>query len=142
MVDLERVTALLRRLEAETAYLRARADGDRSALRADEERLSGLKYRFVTALETVIKIAQHLCASEGWGPPDSNAASVRLLSEHRLVDEDLAGRLAAAIGFRNVLVHEYAEVDDDQVIANLDEVDDLARFVTAVSTWLRDLPPD
>lgn len=142
MVDAERVTALLRRLDAESGYLRARADGDRTALRADEERLSGLKYRFVTALETVVRIAQHLCASEGWGPPESNAASVRLLGKHGLVDDGLAGRLAAAVGFRNVLVHAYAEVDDDLVIANLNDVGDLERFVAAAKSWLRTLPND
>lgn len=136
MVDVERVTALLRRLDVEVRYLRARADDDRARLRADEERLSGLKYRFITALETLINIAQHLCAAEGWGPPDSNAASVRLLGRHCVIEEDLAGRLAAAVGFRNVLVHQYAEVDDDQVVANLDDIGDLERFIAAAAAWL------
>ena len=136
MVDRERVVALLRRLRTEVRYLRARADGDRHALRADEERLSGLKYRFVTALETLVNVAQHLCASEGWGPPDSEAASVRLLARHGVVDDALAESLARAVGFRNVLVHQYAEVDDDWVVAHLDDVGDLERFVTEVSAWV------
>lgn len=140
MVDVERLAALLRRLESEAGYLRARAGEDRQALRDDEERLSGLKYRFVTALETVVGIAQHLCASEGWGPPSSNAASVRILGEQDVVAAWLASRLGRAVGFRNVLVHEYADIDDDQVVANLDDVDDLTRFIAGVSTWLRDLP--
>ena len=138
MVDVERVTALLRRLTEETGYLQARATGDRAALRADDERLSGLKYRFVTALETLVNIAQHLCASEGWGPPESNAASVRLLGEHDVIGHELARRLGSAVGFRNVLVHQYDEIDDDRVIANLDDVGDLAGFVEEASTWLAD----
>lgn len=121
MVDVERVTALLRRLTTEVRYLQARAQEDRHALRADEERLSGLKYRFITALETLVTIAQHLCASESWGPPDSNASSVRLLGRHGVVGPDLADRLGGAVGFRNVLVHQYHEVDDDLVVAHLDE---------------------
>ena len=136
VVDVERVAALLRRLTAEVAYLRARADGDRVSLRADEERINGVKYRFVTALETVVSVAQHLCASEGWGPPESNAASVRLLGRHGVLDDDLARRLGSAVGFRNVLVHEYAEVDDDLVVANLDDVGDLEAFVSATAGWL------
>ncbi|SNS06905.1 Uncharacterized conserved protein YutE, UPF0331/DUF86 family [Geodermatophilus pulveris] len=136
MVDAERVVALLRRLDVEVGYLRARAAQDRAALRADEERLSGLRYRFVTALETLVDIAQHLCASEGWGPPRSNADSVRLLGVHGVVDGDLAERLAGGVGFGNVLVHQYAEVDDDRVVANLDDVGDLLRFVELASRWL------
>ena len=136
MVDVERVANLVRRLDTQVAYLTARAAADRSALRADEERLSGLKYRFVTALETVVNIAQHVCASEGWGPPTSNANSVRLLGNHGVLDPELAGRLAKAVGFRNVLVHAYATVDDDIVVANLDDVGDLQDFVGHVSRWL------
>ncbi|RBY82108.1 hypothetical protein DQ238_05805 [Geodermatophilus sp. TF02-6] len=136
MVDVERVVALLRRLDVEVAYLQARAAQDRVALRADEERLSGLKYRFVTALETLVDIAQHLCASEGWGPPRSNADSVRLLGAQAVVHDALAVRFAAAVGFHNVLAHQYAEVDDDRVVANLDDVGDLVRFIELTSRWV------
>jgi uncharacterized protein YutE (UPF0331/DUF86 family) len=140
VVDAERVAALLQRLRGEVAYLAARATEDRRALRADEERLSGLKYRFVTALETVVSVAQHLCASEGWGPPTSNARSVALLGEHGVLDHDLADRLASAVGFRNVLVHQYAEVDDDRVVAHLDGVGDLEAFVATTAAWVEQQP--
>lgn len=104
MVDAERVAALIQRLRGEIAYLDRRAGEDRGKLRADQERLSGLKYRFVTALETVVNIAQHLCAAEGWGPPTSNADSVVRLAANDVLDDALASRLARAVGFRNVLV--------------------------------------
>lgn len=137
MVDVERLVVLLRRLDVEVEYLAARAAEDRSALRADEQRLSGLKYRFITALETLVNVAQHLCASQGWGPPSSNADSVRLLGDHGVLERELSRALAQAVGFRNVLVHQYAEVDDDRVVANLDQVPELQGFVAVVSTWLQ-----
>ncbi len=137
MVDAERLTALLHRLAGQLGYLRARADADRAALRADEERLSGLKYRFVTALETIVAVSQHVCSSEGWGPPASNADSVRLLGRHHVLDARLADRVAAAVGFRNVLVHAYADVDDDRVVAHLDEVQDLEAFLAQTAGWLQ-----
>lgn len=136
MVDSERVAVLLQRLRGEVTYLQARADTDRAALRADQERLSGLKYRFVTALETVVNMAQHLCASEGWGPPGSNADSVRELGRHGVLDARLGDRVASAVGFRNILVHQYAEVDDDKVVAHLDEVADLDAFVQQTARWV------
>lgn len=42
------------------------------------------------------------------------------------------------MGFRSVLVHKYAEVDEDVVMANLDSVDDLVRFVAEVVRWTSD----
>jgi len=45
--------------------------------------------------------------------------------------------MSQAAGFRNVLVHQYAEVDDDLVIAGVDRLSDLASFTTQVADWLR-----
>ena len=37
--------------------------------------------------------------------------------------------MAQAVGFRNVLVHGYAAVDDRKVVAYLDHLDDVRTFV-------------
>ena len=99
--------------------------------------MSATKYRFVTAIEAVLDVAHHLLASELWGPADTSADAVRLLAQHGVLDDDLAVRLAEAVGFRNVLVHGYAEVDDDLVVANLDRLDDLQSFIDQVTAWVR-----
>lgn len=136
MVDERRLVRLLQRVASELAYLQARAGEDRAALQADAERLSGLKYRFVTTIEGVVNVAQHLCASEGWGPPKDNGDAVRLVGAHGVLDEQLARRLVGAVGFRNLLVHQYAEIDDARTVAFLDRIGDIQDFVSQVSTWL------
>jgi len=136
VVDERRLVRLLQRVASELAYLQARAGEDRAALQADAERLSGLKYRFVTTIEGVVNVAQHLCASEGWGPPKDNGDAVRLVGAHGVLDEQLARRLVGAVGFRNLLVHQYAEIDDARTVAFLDRIGDIQDFVSQVSTWL------
>lgn len=136
MVDERRVALLLRRTTDDLALLHGHAAEDRAALAADDVRLAAVKYRFVTAIEGIVNVAQHLCASEGWGPPADNGDAVRLLGRHGVLDTDLAGRAAAAVGFRNVLVHRYADVDDARVVAALDGLGDLDAFVDAVAAWL------
>lgn len=126
---------MLQRLGEQLALLQSRAAEDRTALRADEARLSGTKYRFVTAIEAVLDIAHHLLASELWGPAEDSAGAVRLLARHGVLEADLAERLASATGFRNLLVHGYAEVDDDRVVAHLDDLGDLAAFIDRVRDW-------
>ncbi len=135
MVDAVRLARLLQRLGDQLAHLRTHAAEDRSRLRHDEVRLSSAKYRFVTATEAVLDIAHHLLASELWGPADDSAGAVRVLARHGVVDGELAERLALAVGFRNVLVHGYADVDDDLVVAHLDDLDDLDAFIEQVRTW-------
>lgn len=41
-----------------------------------------------------------------------------------------------AVGFRNVLMHEYVAVDDDVVLARLVDPSCLVAFVADVATWL------
>ncbi len=41
------------------------------------------------------------------------------------------------VGFRNVVVHEYARVDAEVIVRILrDHLDDLARFGATARTWL------
>lgn len=140
MVDRDRVALMAQRITNELAYLQARAEEDRATLRADAVWLAGLKYKFVTTIEGVVNVAQHLCASEGWGPPRDNGDAVRLLGRHGVLDAGLAEEVARAVGFRNLLVHQYADVDDDRVVGQLDHLGDLDAFVASVSTWVRAQP--
>lgn len=141
MVDERRVRRLLQRVSDDLGYLHARAGADRTILMSDPDRLAALKYVFITAIEGCLNVAQHLCASEGWGPPVSNADALRLLGGHNVVGVPLAESMARAVGFRNVLVHGYVEVDDRQVVGFLDRVGDIDAFVASVATWLTAPPP-
>ena len=60
---------------------------------------------------------------------------MHVLARHGVIAAELAEVLARAVGFRNVLVHGYAEVDDDLVVAQLDRVERLEAFVADVSRW-------
>lgn len=99
----------------------------------DEVQLDHVKYRFVIAIEACIDVAMHLAATEGYAAPETNAEAVRALGRHDVVTPDVAEAVARAVGFRNVLVHRYAEVVDDRVADHLDGLDHLDAFVDQVS---------
>jgi uncharacterized protein YutE (UPF0331/DUF86 family) len=135
VVDEVRVLRLLRSISDDLAVLRAEASADPTR-RGDPLWLRGVKYTFVTAIEAGVDVAQHVCASEGWGPPRDNGDAVRLLGVHGVLSADLADRLRRAVGFRNVLVHDYVEVDDGIVLDRLGNLSDLDDFVATVAAWV------
>lgn len=135
VVDEVRVQRLLRQASDVVDFLDAEASAD-EAIRAQRRWLDSVKYNFVVAIECCVDVGQHLCAVQGWGPPATNADTFRILSEHAVLPSDLAGRMAQASGFRNVLVHEYVDVRDDIVVANLARTTDIRQFVSAVADWL------
>lgn len=136
MVDTERLRRILQRVSADVLALgRYRARGT-DVLLADEAALGHVKYLFVTAIEGCINAAQHVCASEGFGPPETNADAVLLLGRHAIVDLVVAEPVAKAVGFRNILVHGYAAVDDVRVTQMLGSLGDLDAFVAELAATL------
>jgi uncharacterized protein YutE (UPF0331/DUF86 family) len=135
VVDEERVTRLLARARADVAVLRELAVelGDGPAGPAS---LDAVKYRFITAIEGCARTAHHVVAAEGWAAPESNADALRELGAHGVLDEATTEAMVRAAGFRNVLVHQYAEVDDTAVVANLERLDDIDAFARQVIRWL------
>lgn len=135
MVDLSRLGALLQRIRDEVAAIRHL--GTRDDLRDDDTALPAAKYRLVVAIEAMTDVAEHVIASEGLRPATSFADSFRSLAEADWLDDELAAALADAARFRNLLVHHYADVDDDRVVEIIrTRMDDLDRFVTAVAERL------
>jgi uncharacterized protein YutE (UPF0331/DUF86 family) len=55
-----------------------------------------------------------------------------------VVPAPTAEAVARAVGFRNVLVHEYTDVDDGRVRDNLQRLADLEAFVSQVAAWCGD----
>lgn len=138
MVDAERLVAVLGRVTARLAVLDDYAVDDPDRLLTDEVRLGHLKYTYQTAIEACIDAAQHVVAARGLGTPASNAEAFRLLARAGVLPDDLATSMGGSVGFRNVLVHGYADVDDRLVIDHLAHLPALRGYVTAMTALLAD----
>lgn len=135
MVDEVRVLRLLRGVSDDVAVLRAEASADQ-ARQADAMWLRGVKYAFISAIEACVDVAQHICSARGWGPPRDNGEAMAVLARHEVLPAELARSMRKAVGFRNVLVHEYAEVDDAVVIDRLSDLSDLEAFVRVLAGYV------
>jgi uncharacterized protein YutE (UPF0331/DUF86 family) len=139
VVDEERVTRLAGGVLDDLSRLRKLAQNHDLAQRP--EQLDATKYRFITAIEGCVAIAHHVVASEGWAVPETNAAAMLVLGERGVIGSDLASTMSKASGFRNLLVHQYGEIDDAKVVGFLDRLDELERFVQQVLTWISTSSP-
>lgn len=135
MADPLRLRALLERLGDEVADLRRLAGYDVDELLADRDKLKSVKYGFVVAIEICIEVGQHIIAGEGYRAPMNYGEVFTVLAEHEHLPADAVPTLIAMAGFRNLLVHGYADIDDRRVIATLHQhLDDFDRFRSAVAT--------
>jgi uncharacterized protein YutE (UPF0331/DUF86 family) len=78
---------------------------------ADPERYGSAERFLQLAIEATLDIGSHIVADDGLGPIDLARDVPLRLREHGVIDAELADRWIRMIGFRNILVHEYAELD-------------------------------
>ena len=140
MVDAARLRAVLSRLRARRMELRNYEERESAAYLADTEAVYASKYLLLTAVEDALSAANHVIASEGYRAPVDYADAFTSLSEAGVLAADLAGRLEAMARFCNLLVHQYAEIDDRRVHEFLrQDLVDLDSFVAAVLDAFPDL---
>jgi len=84
------------------------------------------------AVQAAIDVASHVVSDGRLGEPSTNRELFDILARHGWLPASLASRLRDMAGFRNVLVHGYAEVDLSIVRDVLDHhLDDLREFIAA-----------
>ena len=81
------------------------------------------------ALQDVLSLATHWLSDEGAAVPQGYRDMFLLLGERGVIPSELAARLAAAAGLRNLVAHQYAVIDWQRIheIASL-HLDDLLQF--------------
>lgn len=86
------------------------------------------------AIQEVIDLAAHWVADEGWGPPDDIPSVFDTLSEHGVIDGDLATRLHAAASLRNRIGHGYATIEHGRLYDEFREgADTIRRFLSELA---------
>ncbi|MCX7706791.1 MAG: DUF86 domain-containing protein [Anaerolineae bacterium] len=64
------------------------------------------------AVEACLDIARQIIAIEGFRYPENNQDAFRVLVEEKIVPAQLLDTLQEMARFRNLIVHEYAKIDD------------------------------
>lgn len=102
--------AKLRELSRRLKRIDAKRPSSIKALAADEDLQDILARNLEVSIQTCIDIAFHLCVAQG-AVPQTAADAFTALARRGSIETSLAQRLQRAVGFRNVLVHEYTELD-------------------------------
>ncbi|NHJ15277.1 MAG: DUF86 domain-containing protein [Candidatus Thorarchaeota archaeon] len=88
--------------------------------------------------QAIIDVASHIVAQKRWGVPSTYRQTVLLLNTHGILPEDLTERLTDLIGMRNVLIHDYLEVNLRIVYDSVTMIiEDGPKFVRLVNEALK-----
>ncbi|MCK8816312.1 DUF86 domain-containing protein [Natroniella sulfidigena] len=65
------------------------------------------------ACQQAIDLGMYLVSKLGLGVPKKSREAFELLEEEGIISEEVADRLQRMVGFRNIAIHEYQELDLD-----------------------------
>lgn len=127
--ELEEVLAELRRLEIEPI--------DVGRLERDLSRRWSLERGLLATANLVFDIANHICAGHFGVHPGTYEDAIRSLSARAVIRDETYGSLRGLGGFRNVLAHDYMDVDLGEVIRWRSRIlDALPGWMNEVSAWM------
>jgi len=90
----------------------------------------------VRGCEQVIDIANHLIKTRKLGLPADSRESFMLLQREGVITHELSSALQKMVGFRNITVHQYQELDIALVAAAIEKnSDDLIKFADVAAEF-------
>ncbi len=100
---------------------------------ADLDCQESILFNLQMAVQNCIDIAAHIISEEELGIAGSTNEMFYILQENEYLSPQLTENMVAAVGFRNLVVHEYGNIDLRQVyqIAHQD-IDDMEGFLKAI----------
>lgn len=106
-------------------------------LQADIDLLFSVEHRLHTAIEAVINISEHIVAGLNLGHVDHAKDTIKILAQAGIISKDLAERLGKAADMRNILVHQYFDIDVKKIAdATTKDLKDLREFARSINEFL------
>jgi uncharacterized protein YutE (UPF0331/DUF86 family) len=88
------------------------------------------------ALQEAISLAMHWLADEGWDVPRSYGDAFTVLADRHILELDLANRLRAASGLRNLIAHQYGAIDANRIFdLASNDIEDLLSFCQQLAQY-------
>ena len=87
-----------------------------------------VRYGLLESIQMVIDIACKLSSQYNLGNPKNYRACLALLQQHKYLSPKLAKKMISMVGLRNLIVHEYAEIDNKKLYEFLNFLDDFVDF--------------
>jgi uncharacterized protein YutE (UPF0331/DUF86 family) len=137
VVDRDVLSARLSALESYLAELRGFRERSKDEF-VREPALHDLAERYLhLACEAVSDAAHHVIADEGFRQPEGYKDAIEVLREEGILEDGLAERVKAWMGFRQVLVHLYLKIDHERTWKAIQEdLGDLEEFAAALAALL------
>lgn len=133
MIDKSLIVAKAGKVEAHLRRIKAKRSVKMEEFLNDLDVQESILFNLQMAVQNCIDIAAHIISDDELGVAGSTSEMFYMLQENGYLTPELTEKMVAAVGFRNLAIHEYGKIDLRRVyqIAHQD-VDDLEEYLRAI----------
>lgn len=137
MIDIDLVRRKLSRLNMYLDRLKPVTELSFSEYSSDFYKKTSAERLIQLIVECASDINNHVILESGERPPEDYRSSFIRAAEVGLIDHELADRLKGSGGMRNIIVHEYMDVDDKKIYEILPTaISDFKEYISQVDDFL------
>ena len=93
-----------------------------------------IRYGLFESIQIVIDISCKIVLTYNLGNPNEYKGCIQLLQKHRYLSKELSKKVISMVGLRNLLVHEYVQIDNKKLYEYLNFLDDFITFANEIAT--------
>ena len=136
-MDRELVFSKLDALRGFVERIRGKTPASADVLSDDVDLQDIISVNLERAVQTCVDIAAHIIAGSEEPPPSTMGASFDALQHLGVIPSELALRLKMAVGFRNIAVHTYQDIDWRVVyVIATERLHDFSQYASCVDAAL------
>ena len=133
MVDKDLILAKASSVKRHLRRIEEKRNIDLNIFLKDIDRQESILFNLQMAIQKCIDIAAHIISDEGFGVPGSTNEMFYLLEENDFMGRDITEKMVKAVGFRNLIVHEYEKIELGQVFEiALKDIKDLNDYLKSI----------
>ena len=133
MVDKDLMLAKTSSVKRHLRRIEEKRNIDLNIFLKDIDLQESILFNLQMAIQNCIDIAAHIISDEGFGVPGSTNEMFYLLEENGYLDRDITEKMVKAVGFRNLIVHEYEKIELGQVFEiALKDIKDLNEYLKSI----------
>lgn len=80
---------------------------------ADYRKMDAIVLNLQRACEMATDVAMYIVSTRKLGIPQTKKEAFEKLNENGLISDDMCAKMKGMIGFRNIAIHEYKEIDEE-----------------------------
>jgi len=133
MIDRDVILDKASRIERHLRRIRDKRDIDLNQFLEDLDVQDIVLFNLQIAIQNCIDIGSHIISDEGLGVAGSTSEIFYILQENGYIDAQLTEKIITAVGFRNLVAHEYGNLDLAKVYQIVHEdIEDIEFFIRTI----------